>query len=95
MFASGGGANLGRHSAAWETFWNIRARRPLSSWSAGWGPATMNFVGVKSEEKADLSPNGKWFEPIDPQALHPQNLHAAQLGRRLNAPDDPTEGGNQ
>ena len=36
MFQSGGGAALGRHSAAWETFWGIRARQP-QSWPQGLG----------------------------------------------------------
>jgi len=85
MFRSSGGRNLGRHSAAWETFWNIQAIRPLPSWSDGWGPDMMNFVGVNSRDKMDISPDGKWFEPIDPQEIYPQNIHKAQLKLRLNA----------
>jgi hypothetical protein len=45
MFQSGGGADLGRHSAAYETFWNLRARQP-QVWPKGWGPDLMNFIGV-------------------------------------------------
>jgi hypothetical protein len=35
MFQSGGGAALGRHSAAWETFWCIRARRTQNGPTGG------------------------------------------------------------
>lgn len=82
MYQSGGGKNLGRHSAAWETFWNIRSLRP-QSWNEGWGPDMMNIVGINSLDKKDLSPDGKWFEPIDPLEIYPQNLHKAQLKLRL------------
>ena len=82
MFQSGGGADLGRHSAAYETFWNIRARRP-QAWPKGWGPDLMNLVGVQSNGKSETSPTGRWFEAIDPQLLKPANLYQVQLAKRL------------
>jgi hypothetical protein len=82
MFQSGGGAALGRHSAAWETFWGIRARRP-QSWPQGWGPDLMNLVGLPSSDAAVTDLTGRWFEPLEAGRLQPANLYRAQLARRL------------
>lgn len=82
MFQSGGGAKLGRHSAAWETFWGIQSKQP-QKWPVGWGPDLMNIVGVHSKEKAITDENGRWFEPIDPLELEPINLYLEQLQKRL------------
>jgi hypothetical protein len=82
MFQSGGGAALGRHSAAWETFWAIRAKKP-QSWPKGFGPDIMNLVGIPADEPAVTDPRGRWFEPLDPDSLSPRNLYEAQLARRL------------
>lgn len=82
MFQSGGGAKLGRHSGAYETFWNIRARR-AQSWPNGWGPDRMNLVGLQSRSPSETNLVARWFESIAPAQLDPANLHAAQLARRL------------
>ena len=82
MFQSGGGAALGRHSAAWETFWGIQSQRPLS-WPDRWGPELMNLVGLPSNEPAVMQREGRWFEPLDPERLRPRNLYQAQLQKRL------------
>jgi hypothetical protein len=83
MFQSGGGARLGRHSGAFETFWNIRAEKP-QTWPAGWGPQQMNFVGVFSELDSHTDRDGQWFEVIAAKKkLEPTNLYQAQLARRL------------
>jgi hypothetical protein len=84
MFQSGGGADLGRHSGACETFWNIRARQP-QSWPRGWGPDLMNLIGVQSDGKSETSNAGRWLEGIDPVQLRPANLYTAQLARRLDS----------
>jgi hypothetical protein len=84
MFQSGGGAALGRHSAAWETFWCIHSRRP-QTWPAGWAPDLMNVVGLPSTDAAVAEPSGKWFEPLNPRRLEPTNLYEAQKARRLGA----------
>lgn len=83
MFESGGGAALGRHSAAWETFWGVRSQQP-QSWPRGWGPDMMNLVGVSSDQPAVTEPEGRWFEPIEPDVLHPLNLYDEQLQLRLS-----------
>lgn len=81
MFQSGGGADLGRHSGAFETFWNIRAREP-QSWPEGWGPDAMNFIGVHGMTRAVTDPAGRWIEAIAPESLEPQNLFRSQQTRR-------------
>ncbi len=83
MFQSGGGAKLGRHSGAFETFWNIRGQRP-QSWPNGWGPDQMNLVGVQSDEDSITDADGRWFEVFSTEKkLVPGNLYQAQLARRL------------
>ncbi|MHC4253938.1 MAG: hypothetical protein ACYS9X_32895, partial [Planctomycetota bacterium] len=82
MYRCGGGRSLGRHSGARETFWNIRARKPQSH-PGGFGPASMNFVGIATKERSVKDEKGRWFEAIPPAKLVPQNLHEAQLARRL------------
>lgn len=84
MFQSGGGAKLGRHSGAWETFWGIQSKRP-QKWPSGWGPDLISIVGVSSTEKTVTDKDGRWFEPADPLKLDPINLYLAQLQRRLNS----------
>jgi hypothetical protein len=85
MYRSGGGDALGRHTAAWTTFWNIRSARPQSWPPAAYGPDFLNLIGVETKDKATLDANGRWFEPIPPAQLQPQNLYEAQLARRLKA----------
>ena len=85
MFQSGGGDKLGRHSAAGETFWNVRARQP-QTWPQGWGPDLMNLVGVQSNGQSLTNLDGPWFEAIAPSRLEPANLYQAQLARRLAKP---------
>jgi len=85
VWRSGGGADLGAHCGARGTFWNIRADRPFDPPSENWGPWSMNFVGIQTEAPAMTDPGEKtrWIERIAPEALVPQNLHEAQLKRRL------------
>ena len=91
MFQSGGGADLGRHSAAYETFWNIHARQP-QSWPKGWGPDLMNLVGVRSNGTSETNRAGRWFEAIDPGVLKPANLYDAQRARRCGSQASPAAG---
>ncbi len=91
MFQSGGGAALGRHSAAYETFWCIRARRP-QAWPAGWGPDRMNLVGVQTREPSLTTSDGKWFEAIEPGVLQPCDLYEAQRKRRLGRASESPSG---
>ncbi|MFA4945569.1 MAG: glycosyl hydrolase family 28-related protein [Lentisphaeria bacterium] len=83
IWRSGGGAHLGQHCAGWETFWNLRAAKPLAPPPKGWGAATMNLVGLAGTAPAAAGPGQWWVEPIPPAAVEPRDLHAAQLARRL------------
>ncbi len=82
----GGGIDRGKQAGARTTFWNIRARKPLSYPPPQFGPRSLNLVGVQTDSSSVKEPDGKWFEAIPPKALSPQDLHAAQLARRLAGP---------
>jgi hypothetical protein len=86
LWKCGGGADLGNHCGARGTFWNIRAASPLSYPSAGFGPPSMNLVALETAQPTETTPDGKWFEAIRPGGIQPQDLHAAQLRRRLGTP---------
>jgi hypothetical protein len=83
MWSCGGGRSLGKHCGARGTFWNIRAERPQRYPGKGFGPVSMNLVAVQTDQPSEKNPMGRWFEAIDPPKLEPQNLHEAQLVRRL------------
>lgn len=83
VWRCGGGADLGRHTGGYATFWNIRAAKPQQWPRPLFGPAMMNLVGVQTTAPSTTDEAGKWFEAIDPKQLEPQDLHAAQLARRL------------
>jgi hypothetical protein len=89
LFQSGGGAELGWHCGAWETFWNIRTRQPQRWPGAGsrepWSCDRINLVGVVTQEPSRLDPQGRWLETIAPERLSPPNLYEAQLAARLKA----------
>jgi hypothetical protein len=82
MWRCGGGRSLGRHCGAFGTFWNIRAKKSQDH-PGGFGPASMNLVGVETTRPSKTVMSGIWFEAIKPKSLVPQNLHEAQLKRRL------------
>lgn len=90
LFQSGGGAKLGWHCGAWETFWNIRTVRPQRWPGAGsrepWSCNLLNLVGLTTQEPTAPDPAGRWFEAIRPDELAPANLYQAQLDRRLQSP---------
>ncbi len=83
MYKCGGGRDLGKNSAAWETFWNLRAERPQKPPPGRFGPDLMNFVGVTSNDESVTEPDGTWWEPIPPDKLHPKDLYKAQIRKRL------------
>ena len=85
VWRCGGGASLGRQCAARGTFWRIRAERSIAPPQDGWGPTSMNFVGLFTTAPTVLDPAGKWVESFGEKAIQPANLHAAQLARRLRA----------
>lgn len=82
LFHCGGGNALGKNAGAWTTYWNIRSESELNWPPSSFGPDLMNIVGVKSKQKPQKSK--KWFEPISPANIQPQNLYKAQLKRRLH-----------
>lgn len=85
VWRCGGGASLGRQCAGWETFWNIRALRPIEPPPKSWGPVSMNFVALTTQRPSVIDPRTIWFEALPPDRIQPANLHAAQLARRVDA----------
>ncbi len=79
LWMCGGGADLGKHCGAHGTFWNIRARTPLAYPPENFGPPSMNFVALSTNQVSVRDIEGKWFEAIPPGAIEPQNLYRAQL----------------
>jgi rhamnogalacturonyl hydrolase YesR len=86
VWRCGGGAGIGRQSAGWETFWNIRAANAFSNPPSGWGPATMNVIGILTTAASVKEPTGRWLETLTPSQLGPADLYTAQLTRRLAPP---------
>lgn len=82
FWVSGGGGGTGPHTAAGETFWNIRASRPLGPPKPYFGPSVI-FVGVGGAFPKNAMQPGWYYEPILPNRLTPANLHISQLARRL------------
>ena len=83
LWKSGGGAALGRHCAARETFWNIRAKQ-LQHYPESFAPASLNLVGYPTAEAASCSMDGRWMEPLPAGGcITPANLYQTQLERRL------------
>ena len=83
VWASSGGMFLGRHCAVRGTFWNLRADNPLKPPFRGFGPWSVNVVGITTRKRSSVNPDGRWFEAIRPELLQPQNIHEAQRQRRL------------
>lgn len=84
LWRCGGGADLGKNCGARGTFWNIRATRPQHYPPTTFGPLSMNFVAVQTDAPSEKNPSGRWFEVIAPDRIEPQDIHAAELARRLN-----------
>ena len=83
LWRCGGGDALGKHCGARGTFWNIRARQPQEYPAPEFGPDSMNFVALQSSHPSQIDLNGKWLEAIAPANISPQDIHQAQLARRL------------
>lgn len=84
VWRCGGGKDLGKNTGARATFWNVTAKKNMRLPPKKFGPDSINIVGFKTRAKSVTDPKGKWIEPIPPENLEPQDLHAAQLKRRLN-----------
>lgn len=85
LWVCGGGEALGKNCAAWGTFWNIRAARPLAWPPERFCPDLINVVGLTTDQPSVVQPQGRWFEAIAPERLAPPNLWQAQRARRLRA----------
>jgi hypothetical protein len=83
LWKCGGGADLGKHSGARETFWNIRAANPIAYPPADFGPPSMNLVAVQAKAADATRSDGKWFETLPPADIRPPNLYEAQKAVRL------------
>ncbi|OQB84585.1 MAG: Pectate lyase superfamily protein [Planctomycetes bacterium ADurb.Bin126] len=86
LWASSGGGHRGSHTAAGETFWNIRTAQPVS-WPKNFIDA-VNVVGLDVRGKDGLpaalrSSDGKWLEATRPGDIVPADLHQAMLKKRL------------
>ena len=84
LFSSSGGGNRGAHTAAGETFWNIRSRQ-TTAWPKSLGIDALNRVAAGVRGPAEHSPTGRWLDPIDPAKLQPPDLHAAMQQKRLGS----------
>lgn len=84
IWKSGGGGQLGRHSAARNTFWNIDADADFAMPDARFGPPSLNLIGLRLDPGTVSERPKFWVEAISPGKLVPADLHAAQLQRRLN-----------
>ncbi len=85
VWSSGGGKALGAHCAGRGTFWNIRADETFAPPASGFGPWSMNFVGVQMDSTPTTDYDGRWFDHNAPSTTHPKNIHRAQLKRRLRS----------
>lgn len=83
IWRCGGGAQLGKHCAARGTFWGITSAAPVPTPPDKFGPDSINLVGLDILSETIREPDGKWIEVIPPADLHPRDLHAAQLERRM------------
>ena len=83
LWHCGGGRNLGKNCAAYETFWNIQTIQPQQYPPSSFAPTLINIIGINSEQQTVTDKKGKWFELIQPKKLLPQNLYKAQLKKRL------------
>jgi hypothetical protein len=82
---SGGPPGVGRHSAAGDTFWNIRGKKDTGLPPAGWGPPGLVFIGIKGAVRRPDRSTGWHYEAISAASITPPDLHVAQLERRLAA----------
>jgi hypothetical protein len=83
LWRHGGGDALGKPCAARGTFWNIRAARLQSYPPAEFGPPSMNVIGLGTTNASQTDLTGKWFEAIPPESIIPQDIHQAQVAKRL------------
>lgn len=79
---SGGGPGLGKSTAAWATFWNLRASKTMPGPMDNFGPGMINLVGVQINDEPNTDEEGRWIEHGSAEGVYPLNLYQAQLNRR-------------
>lgn len=82
---SGGGRNRGKHSGIGTTFWNLRSNKSLDMPLPDFGPAPLQFIGLRVGGKDKTEDGAWWVETVNPAKLVPQDLYEAQLQKRLAA----------
>ena len=82
IWRCGGGRHLGKHAAAWNTYWNIRASNPLPPPNKKFGTPMINLVGLYTKAAEATTPKGAWFEVFPTNTLQPPELYKAQLEKR-------------
>lgn len=87
VWMCGGGAELGRQSAGWETFWNLRSTGPMQPLPEGWCPL-ITLVGLPLPGPARREAAGTWLEPAA-GGVEPRDLHLAQRALRLGPAAQP------
>ncbi|PTX97619.1 hypothetical protein DB346_21770 [Verrucomicrobia bacterium LW23] len=94
----GGGHALGKHCAGRGTFWNLLGEMPIQRPGKGFGPHSMNLVGIATsstsadaELEADAESPSIWLEATDGTTVQPANLHLAQLQKRRASVDGAAE----
>jgi hypothetical protein len=85
VWRCGGGAALGKNCAGYGTFWNIHADKMVQYPRESFGPPSMNLVFIQSDKKPIKEKNGNWFETVTSNEVYPENIHEAQIKRRLSA----------
>jgi len=75
---------MGKHAAAWTTFWNIEAIQPIADPPADFAPPAINLVDVQAEP-GDSGEQSRYFRENFPRdvTVKPANLYRAQRKRRL------------
>ena len=84
-FNSGGSSNRGAHAGAYNTYWNIRAARPLQLPPDNFG-RVLTFIGLginATNGRAVASPYHWTVEQIEPARLCPTDVHEAMKERRV------------
>ncbi|WIA15873.1 hypothetical protein OEZ85_012625 [Tetradesmus obliquus] len=76
-FRSGGAAGAGPHAAAYQTFWNLKSRQPLTLPDAGFGPLA-NYVGLQTRDSAALRVRAR-----AEAGAFPQDLYASMKKKRM------------
>ena len=74
----------GPAAGAWNVFWNIKSSQNIG-WPVThiqmpriyWAPNYTTVVGVPAANSTKVTSSNKWYEPISPERLEPQNLYEA------------------